>query len=417
MARLPSVPVVMYHSVGIPNEDWRWGFLTCPYTTFESHLQWMKKKGFHSISLQQLYEYMSKAASLPRNSVVLTFDDGYLDNWVFAYPLLKKYGFKGTIYVNLEFVDVRDIQRKNLEDAWRGGTKIHDLKSLGYLSWEEMKHMEKHGVIDIQSHTMTHTWYPISDRIIDFRHPGDSYIWMTWNNHPGRKPYLQVDANELVDLGEPVYQHERAIGAKRYFPDGNLRDYMLDYVKQKGGRDFFKSSGWREDLFRVTKRYRAGNRLNGRYETDEEYEARVYYELQESKQIIESKLDKTVKFLCWPGGAVTGKVLRIAQEIGYVSSTAGKDMKHTKKKLGNRYGEDPSRITRMGADLYWDGIAGFGSKVVHNKGFFFVISLYRSQQRKFISLFISIVRIGLIGLCTVIFKIPKSIGVRGRARK
>ena len=37
--------------------------------------------------------------------IVLTFDDGYLDNWVFAYPLLEKYNLRGTIFVNPEFVD------------------------------------------------------------------------------------------------------------------------------------------------------------------------------------------------------------------------------------------------------------------------------------------------------------------------
>jgi len=381
-----SVPVIMYHSIGIPNRNWQWNFLTCPYEVFESQLKWMKKKRFHTISLQQLYDYMNEGIRLPENPVVLTFDDGYLDNWVFAYPLLKKYGFKGTIYVNPEFVDPRNIIRKNLEDVYNGIEKIENLETTGYLSWAELKEMEKEGIMDIQSHTMSHTWYPTSDKIIDFRHPGDSYIWMTWNNNQLKKPYLQIDDEKLVNYGEPVYQHGRAIGIKRYFPDENLKEFLVNYVKGKGGKDFFRSKNWREELFGVVRRYRDKNQINGRFETEEEYEERIYYELQKSKEILEGKLNKEVKFLCWPGGAVTDKALKMASEIGYISSTVGKDIKRGRKYLKNKYGESPSRINRKSAVLYWDGIEGFGSKVKYKNGFYFVLSLYRFQGRKLVAL-------------------------------
>jgi len=385
MTKNLTVPAIMYHSIGIPNKNWQWNYLTCPYEIFESHLRWMKKKGFHTISLQHLYDYMKEAVNLPKNSFVLTFDDGYLDNWVFAYPLLKKYGFKGTIYVNPEFTDPRNIIRKNLEDVWKGEVRIDKFETIGYLSWREMKEMEDEGVMDIQSHTMSHTWYPTSNRIIDFRHPGDPYIWMTWNDNPAKKPYLQFDNEELVNYGEPVCEYGRAIGTMRYFLDENLKEFMINYVKEKGGKDFFSFKNWRDELFEVARKHKEENRLNERYETEEEYEERVYYELHKSKEIIEDRLDKEVKFLCWPGGAVTDKALKMASDIGYVSSTAGRDMEHERKCLRNKYGEDPSRINRMGSILYWDGIEGFGSKVKYTNGFCLLLSLYNFQGRKIIA--------------------------------
>ncbi len=60
--------------------------------------------------------------------------------------------------------------------------------------------MEEDGCADIQSHTMSHTWLPRSDRIIDFRHPDDPYTWMTWNQNIEKKPYLQKDDETLKDL-------------------------------------------------------------------------------------------------------------------------------------------------------------------------------------------------------------------------
>ena len=385
MTKNPSVPVIMYHSIGIPNKNWQWNYLTCPHEVFENQLKAMKKKGFHTISLQQLYDYMNKGIDLPKNPVVLTFDDGYLDNWIFAYPLLKKYEFKGTIYVSPEFVDSRNIIRKNLEDVWRGEAKIDELETIGYLSWKEMEEMEKEGIMDIQSHTMTHTWYPLSNKIIDFRHPGDPYIWMTWNNNPTEKPYLQIDKEELVNYGEPVYEYGRTIGIRRYFPDENLKEFMIIYVKERGGKDFFKSGDWGGELFEVLQKCSEKNQVNGRYETEEEYEKRIYYELQRSREIIKHKLNTEVKFLCWAGGAVTEKALKIAQDVGYISSTAGRDMMHERKYLRNKYGENPSRINRMGSVLYWDGIEGFGSKVKYKNGFYFILSLYNFQGRKIIA--------------------------------
>lgn len=379
-----AVPVIMYHSVGIVHKNWQWNYLTCPYDVFEDQLKWMKKKNINSISLQQLYNFMSGGADLPRNPVVLTFDDGYLDNWIFAYPLLKKYGFNGTIYINPEFVDPRNIIRRNLEDVWNDDIKIDELNSLGYLSWEEMKVMEKMDVMDIQSHTMTHTWHPKNYNIIDFRHPGDPYIWMTWNNYPDKKPYLQIDDSKLINYGEPVYDFGRAIGTRRYYPDDDLKEYVLDSIILDDTYKLFNSLNYKVELFNILNDYVKSEQLCGRFECDDEYEERLYYELQNSKEIIENKLNKDVPFLCWAGGSISDKAIEIASDIGYVSSTAAKDLNHKRMFLGNSYGEDPSRINRIGVSSYWDGIDGYNSKIKYQSGFnlYLTISSFRFRGRK-----------------------------------
>ena len=351
MVNKNSVPVIMYHSIGIPNKKWQWNYLTLYYKLFEKYLKWMKIMGFHSVSLQQLYSYIAEGRKLPKNPVALTFDDGYVDNWVFAYPLLKKYGFKGTIFVNPEFVDPRNARRKNLENVHNGEVEVNDLETVGYLSWREMKAMED--IVDIQSHTMTHTWYPKNNIIIDFRHPRDSYIWITWNDNPEKKPYLQIDNEEFVNCGEPVYQHGRAIGIRRFFPDENLKTYLKHLVKEKG-RDFFRSENWREKLFKAVEKYKRENLLNERFETEEEYEERIYYELQKSKEIIEDKLSKEVKFLAWPGGAVTDKALKMASKVGYILSTYPRKEISARQENSKNNGKGQLRIRRTGSTLYWN---------------------------------------------------------------
>ena len=386
------VPVIMYHTIGQPNREWRYSHLTCPYNLFESQLKWLKNKQFHSISLKQLYEYMNEGIKIPDNSVVLTFDDGYLDNWVFAYPLLKKYGYTGTIYINPDFVEPRNLCRKTLKDVWENKIELGNLETTGFLSWPELKEMCKDGVMDVQSHTMTHTQYFKNNTIIDFRHPGDPYIWITWNNNPDKKPYLQVDNEELVVYGEPIYEYGKALEVKRYFPDQNLSKHLTSYVKEMGGKEFFLNPDWKKKLMGLVESYKKENELDDTYETEEEYIKRIMYELKESKEIIEKKLNTTVNFLCWPIGGATQKAVNISSEVGYISSTVASDMKRDeRRRKKNTYGEDSSRIYRIGAGLYRRGMKGYQ----YNNGILFVLSLYDFQGRKIMGKISKMILVGI----------------------
>jgi peptidoglycan/xylan/chitin deacetylase (PgdA/CDA1 family) len=399
-----AVPVVMYHSVGITKNKKRlWSHISCPFEKFEQHLIWLRKKRFSTISIEELYKYMKNREKIPEKAVVLTFDDGYLDNWVFAYPLLKKFGFKATIYTSPEFVDPTKKLRPNLENVWNNECSVSKLKSDGYLSWNEMKQMEKEKIMDIQSHALTHTWYFKNSNIVDFRYPGDPYIWMTWNNHPDKKYLLQTDKKELINLGEPVYEFGKSLETKRYFPDKKLRKELIKYVTENGNETFFKKEFWKNVLFKFVEQYHEKNKINDRYESNEEYEKRIKKELIESKLIIEKKLNKKVNFLCWPGGGVNETALKIASDVGYLSSTYSS---REKKNYKNMPGENPSRIKRMGVSLYWNGKKNNSYYIKYKNGFIFTLSLdsFRDQKISVMSIPISTGITRLYKLKTFILK-------------
>jgi hypothetical protein len=235
----------MYHSIS-DNSQWLWGHLSCPVKVFEDHARTLAECGFTTISLDDLYRHTQHGAALPENPVVLTFDDGYLDNWVYAFPILKRYGLQGTIFVNPEFIDPSDKLRRNLDDVTAGTIRMFDLNSTGFLSWAEMRAMEAAGVMDIQSHAMTHTWYFASERIVDFHHPGDPYPWLAWNARPERKYlWLSEDQSLFVPWGAPVYEYEKAMIVRRYFPDPKLTDWLAQQVTSQGGESFFAQRDWR----------------------------------------------------------------------------------------------------------------------------------------------------------------------------
>ena len=124
-----SVPVLMYHSI-----TYEKGNAIClPVERFEEHLKYLKDNGYYTITLTDLYEYLMRDTPIPEKSVVLTFDDGYENNYTDMFPVLKKYNFKATIFVITSNID----------------------KDPNSMTSKQLLEMEKYGV-DIESHTVNH---------------------------------------------------------------------------------------------------------------------------------------------------------------------------------------------------------------------------------------------------------------------
>ncbi len=349
---LRGVPVVMYHGVGPPKPDWMWNFLVMPAQVFEGQMRILKEKGWTTITLKKLYDHMSKGESLPDKPVVLTFDDGYLDNWVFAYPILKKYGHHAVVWLSTDFVDPTATVRPTLEDAWGGGVADGDLPVTGFLSWNEMRIMVKSGVFEIQSHAKTHTWHFTGPTINDFHRPTGvasyiPYTWLGWNRFPERKhEYMTARLEEEVPYGTPVYEHGKSLAVRRYFEDTSLTDRLVRCVSENGGSRFFDRSEWRRELIDIVNAHPSGG---GHIETGEEYEARVRSELAESRREIEEALETNVDFLCWPGGAFNPELLRIAEDVGYRATTTHFQDEDRR----NIFGQNPREINRTGCGSPW----------------------------------------------------------------
>ncbi|MEZ4840440.1 MAG: polysaccharide deacetylase family protein [Flavobacteriaceae bacterium] len=377
------VASVMYHSIGIPTEKWHWNYLTCPYEVFEDQLKWLKKTGYKTLNFQEVYDFVINEKAIPKNAVFLTFDDGYLDNYVFAYPLLKKYGFKGTIFVNPDFVDRSAGYRKTLEDV-NDKEEIAELAITGFCNWDELKKMDEEGVLDVQSHAKTHTWYPVSDKIIDFRHPGDDYVWMNWNDDAENKPNLQCIDWERVQFGTPVFEHEKALSCKRVFINSNYIQKITNYVKENGGVVFFEKDNWREDLFELSEELKKSIAVIEREESYEDYVKRMTFELQFTKEELEQRLNKKVEFICWPGGSATKKGVEIADKLGYLMSTAARDIPELRKKIKNSPSYKINRIARFVPIVYnnWKKPSDI-NKIKYSQGWFFIFQIMRFDNRYF----------------------------------
>jgi len=308
--------VLMFHSLGLEKSKWIMNYLSVPVSQVEALFRFFKSAGYSTIFLDEWYCLEDQPEKQNSKQVILTFDDGYLDNWVYLYPLLEKYGLKATLFINPEFIDPSDEPRPNLIDVWNNRIKEAELQAKGFLNWAEIQIMQQSGLVDIQSHSMSHNWYFSGSRVCDFYFPSKKELfWLPWLSRPERKPfYMTEDQRDCVETGFPVFENGRSLGIRRYFPDEELVNFSTELFKRNP--DISMAQAKELCVALMTK-----NNSKGRKENDQEMVERYVYELKTSKEILESKLGKKVDYLCWPGGAYNDLSLSISKELGYRAST------------------------------------------------------------------------------------------------
>ena len=164
-ARTVRAPILMYHYISEPPADadiYRKDLSVSP-ARFESHLSLLKERGYHVVTLDDLLGFLASGTPLPEKPVILTFDDGYVDNFTYAYPLLRKFDMVGHFFIISEFVNQARpgyMTWPQIEEMASGGQRIGshsrdhpDLKgkAVDYLVWQALGGLEA-----IREHTGSH---------------------------------------------------------------------------------------------------------------------------------------------------------------------------------------------------------------------------------------------------------------------
>ena len=134
--RSVQLPILMYHYLSTPPADadiYRQD-LSVPPELFAAHLDRLLAEGYTTISFYQLQAHLAQGAPLPEKPVIITFDDGYRDNYENAFPLLRERGMTATFFVVTDFID-------------EGRP--------AYLTWEMVREMYAGGM-SIESHGRNH---------------------------------------------------------------------------------------------------------------------------------------------------------------------------------------------------------------------------------------------------------------------
>ncbi|WP_337239894.1 polysaccharide deacetylase family protein [Proteus faecis] len=134
-----GIPVLTYHHIlkATENHNFRHTSTTTSLTAFTEQMNYLKKAGYETLSLNQVAGYLNKSVNLPGRAVALTFDDGLQSVYRYAYPLLKENGQRATLFVISSRI-------KSKIPKWAPN-------SLQFMSWQSLK--SSRDVFDIQSHS------------------------------------------------------------------------------------------------------------------------------------------------------------------------------------------------------------------------------------------------------------------------
>jgi peptidoglycan/xylan/chitin deacetylase (PgdA/CDA1 family) len=139
-----NLPILFYHKIHKPRPGARGINLYVPPARFEQQMRYLHRRGYKSIALEDAIEKIRQGRPITPKSVVITFDDGYLDNYEYALPILKKYDFTATIFMVTDFA--------GKDTKWP-----HSKETLPerLLSWDNIREMAQQG-ISFGSHTCNH---------------------------------------------------------------------------------------------------------------------------------------------------------------------------------------------------------------------------------------------------------------------
>ncbi len=149
-----SIPVLMYHHVSLADRE-----LNVYPEIFEDQLRVLSTKGWKTLSGEEFLYFVHTRKEKPKKCVLLTFDDGFADNYVNAYPILKKFNMKAMMFVAVDFIEDSDVKRGSFvslshNDAWE--LALTKQRSEVMCTWKELEEIEDSGVFDIQSHGLSH---------------------------------------------------------------------------------------------------------------------------------------------------------------------------------------------------------------------------------------------------------------------
>lgn len=122
-----TIPILLYHHVA--DEAGLWYVST---QHFNDQMRFLNAQGFNSVSMEHYLDHVQNDTPLLKQSIVLTFDDGYLDNYLYAFPVLRRYGLRATFFIIAERVG-----------------------QPGYMTWPQIIEMQNAGM-EIGAHTLTH---------------------------------------------------------------------------------------------------------------------------------------------------------------------------------------------------------------------------------------------------------------------
>ncbi len=151
------VPVLLYHHIAPHPGD----TVTVTPEVFASQMQWLSDEGYGFLSAGELLGHVAGTSPAEGKSVAITFDDGWLDNYLHAYPVMQRLGIKATMFVITARADAASLAGCRFpaevpcHETAKGFIRAGEAERV-VLDWQTIRAMAAGGLMSFHSHTLSH---------------------------------------------------------------------------------------------------------------------------------------------------------------------------------------------------------------------------------------------------------------------
>ena len=263
----------------------------------EPKLQYLAENGYRTVSCDEIASFVAGRTRRDDRAVAICFDDAWASVWSVAAPLLKSFGQTAIVFA----IPGRMEQP--------GST---------FVTWEQLRTLHASGVVDVQSHTFSHSRVFTGTAITGFVTPG--YASTLLLNRPQREPPPALRFMTPADLGAPLFAaRSRMSDGVRVAISADVFARGTDLVAREGGVEFFTRPGWKQSL------EAAVGTPTGAPESDSQQVAAIEDELARAREVLNSSLaTTTVRHICLPWGVSGTRTERALKRTGYQTAFANR---------------------------------------------------------------------------------------------
>lgn len=206
------LPVVMYHQVMSTGR--RNGRYTVSAELLENDLKYLRDRGYRTVDVQDIIDYVYRSEDLPEKCIMLTFDDGFESIYAIVEPLMKKYGM---CCVSAVLGSMADLYTK---------ADDHNL-SYSYMTWDEIRELSQGDTVEIQNHSYNMHFNVSGKRKGMRRMRGES-----------TPDYTMAVTDDMAELQQKLTAATGITPTAMVYPLGEYNELLCELVRELG----FKAS-------------------------------------------------------------------------------------------------------------------------------------------------------------------------------